>query len=198
MMKFSVRGGFTLLEVNLAIFIMATGVLVMCGLYSMGFRENRQSVEDVAGAAFADAYLGPLVQGLSATNMQWSSWVQIGNKPGDGQAERVIDGVIPKSGNRLGWGAYVETGKNDDGSRYYRVSRSWQSLADGAFNDVRSRLPSPYNGSAPSIPSDYCYALVVTRRGASIQLAFRVSRRRDSLLSQQVFVSEVHFQGVVE
>ena len=48
------RAGFTLMEVNLAIFIMAVGVFSMCSLYTLGYRENRQSVEDVAGAAFAD------------------------------------------------------------------------------------------------------------------------------------------------
>ena len=41
---------FTLIEVNLAIFIMAGGVLAMISLYSFGFRESRQSREDVASA----------------------------------------------------------------------------------------------------------------------------------------------------
>ena len=44
---------FTLIEVNLAIFIMAGGVLAMISLYSCGFRESRQSREDVASAALA-------------------------------------------------------------------------------------------------------------------------------------------------
>ena len=48
------RRGFTLIEVNLAVFLMATGVLAICALYSLGFRENRQSVEDVVGAAWAE------------------------------------------------------------------------------------------------------------------------------------------------
>ena len=51
MMEQANKKGFTLVEVNLAIFIMAVGVLSMCGLYSLGYRENRQSVEDVASAA---------------------------------------------------------------------------------------------------------------------------------------------------
>jgi hypothetical protein len=45
------------------------------------------------------------------------------------------------------------------------------------------------------LPSEYQYALVVTRRGAVIQLAFRAARRKESLMSQPTFVSEVHFQG---
>ena len=62
------RRAFTLVEVNLAIFIMATGVLGMVSLYSLGFRENRQSEEDVASAGLADAVFAPLVAGLSATD----------------------------------------------------------------------------------------------------------------------------------
>ena len=49
------RSGFTLVEVNLAIFIMAVGVLSMCALYGLGYRENRQSEEDVYATASADA-----------------------------------------------------------------------------------------------------------------------------------------------
>ena len=95
------KKGFTLLEVNLAIFIMATGTLAMCALYALGFRESRQSVEDVAAAAFADAYLGPLVQGLSATNMTWSAWRQIGDETsGDPRTKGVADGVWPKKAGR--------------------------------------------------------------------------------------------------
>ena len=181
------RPGFTLLEVNLAIFIMATGVLVMCGLYSLGFRENRQSVEDVAAASFADAYLGPLVQGLSATNMPWSSWIQIGDKPAMSETMDVAHGVWPKNG----WMAYVQqVGK----SANYRIMGNPSSTADGVFGNVLGKIPAPYRGVNPDLPSDV-YGLVVTRCGATIQLAFRASRRKESLMSQPLFVSEVHFQG---
>ena len=60
------KRAFTLIEVNLAMLIMAGGILSIVGLYSLGFRENRQSTEDVAGAAYADAVLSPLVMALSA------------------------------------------------------------------------------------------------------------------------------------
>ena len=100
------RRGFTLLEVNLAVFIMSTGILAICALYSLGFRENRQSVEDVAGAAFAELYLSPLVQGLSATNMPWSAWAEIGDEPSRSatRSQNVADGVWPRSG----WRDYVQ------------------------------------------------------------------------------------------
>jgi len=188
------KRAFTLLEVNLAIFIMATGMLGMCALYSFGLRENRQSVEDVAAAAFSDAYLGPLVQGLSATNMAWSTWRQIGDAPSSTEvAARVADGLWPPNG----WMDYVDPPLNQNGDRgfAFRVKSGPRAKADGVFGQVLNKVPSEYRGTNPGIPSEYQYALVVTRHGAVVQLAFRVARRKDSLMSQPLFVSEVSFQG---
>lgn len=179
------RRGFTLLEVNLAIFIMATGVLVMCGLYSLGFRENRQSVEDVVAASYADAYLAPLVQGLSATNMAWSAWLQIGDVPAQNETREVADGVWPSDG----WMAYVQSAGTED----FRVIGSPKGKANSQFSAVLGKISN--GAQMPTMPSDYEYALVVTRRGATIQLAFRISRRKDLLMSQPLTVTEVHFQG---
>ena len=186
------RRGFTLLEVNLAVFIMSTGILAICALYSLGFRENRQSVEDVAGAAFAELYLSPLVQGLSATNMPWSAWAEIGDEPSRSatRSQNVADGVWPRSG----WRDYVQP-IEDTRQLRYRVVGSPRSLADSAWNGVNGKLQSPYRGTKPSIPSDYEYALVVTRRGTSVQLAFRSARRRETLMTQPTYVTEVRFCG---
>lgn len=189
------RRGFTLLEVNLAIFIMATGTLAMCALYALGFRESNQSVEDVAAAAFADAYLGPLVQGLSATNMTWQSWQGIGDTPAKSETKKVADAVWPNDG----WMAYVQQPEDPERNPFgYRIKGNPKTTADGVFKQVVNRCPSPYQGTDPGIPSDYQYGLVVTRRGSTVQLAFRIARRKEALMSQPVFVSEVRFQGVVE
>ena len=186
------RRGFTLLEVNLAVFIMSTGILAICALYSLGFRENRQSVEDVAGAAFAELYLSPLVQGLSATNMPWSAWAEIGDEPSRSatRSQNVADGVWPRSG----WRDYVQP-IEDTRQLRYRVVGAPRSLADSAWNGVNGKLQSPYRGTKPSIPSDYEYALVVTRRGTIVQLAFRSARRRETLMTQPTYVTEVRFCG---
>ena len=187
------RRGFTLLEVNLAVFVMATGVLSICALYSLGFREYRQSVEDVAGAAWAEAYLSPLVQGLSATNMPWSAWTQIGDEPSSSTTRNrsVADGVWPGAG----WSAYVQSPNVIGKEIRYRVVGSPRSIADSAWNGVNGQVKSPYNGVKPSIPTDFEYALVVTRRGTVIQLAFRCARRRETLMLMPTFVTEVRFNG---
>ena len=182
------KKGFTLIEVNLAMLIMSTGILVMCGLYSLGFRENRQSVEDVAAASFADAYLGPLVQGLSSTNLQWSTWVTIGDAPSRANTKNFAQGVWPKDG----WKHYIQ--EESDGG--YRVKGDPSSVANSeVWNKIQGKIPTPYKPAKPSLDSKYTYALVATRRGPVIQLAFRCARRKESLMSQPLIVSEVHFQG---
>ena len=187
------RRGFTLLEVNLALFIMTTGVLTLCALYLLGFRENRQSVEDVTGVAWAEAYLSPLVQGLSATNMPWSAWTQIGDPPSTSatKSRNVADGVWPSDG----WSAYVQPLSSSGTDIRYRVVGSPRSLADSAWNGVNGKTQAPYRGSKPSVPTDFEYALVVTRRGTIIQLAFRSARRRETLMTQPTYVTEVRFCG---
>lgn len=194
------RKGFTLVEVNLAIFIMAVGVLSMCGLYALGYRENRQSVEDVASVAFADAYLAPLVQGLSSMDMTWSKWCDIGTRQGSNRPDSSMasaDGVLPGSdGEGFGWMRYVRKVRIDNDNYTYRIINSPRATADGVFNSIKSVLSScSISVATPSVPNDFEYALVVTRRGSVIQLAFRCARRRDSLLSQPAVVAEVRFQG---
>jgi len=182
------KSAFTLVEVNLAIFIMAAGVLGMVSLYSLGFRESAQSRDDVAAAGYADAFFAPLVAGLSATNTTWSTWSRVGaNPPGDG--DKVCDKVVPNDG----WGAYV-TSIGGDNSEEFRVVPGCNTKADAAFADLMSAAQSPYRGSTPAQKPNY-YALVATRRGSVISLAFRSSRRRDQLMSQPLYYTEIHFQG---
>ena len=188
------RKAFTLIEVNLAMFIMAAGTLTICILYSFAFRESRQSTEDVAATAFADAYLGPLVQGLSARTMTWSAWRKVGDPPKSTDAHtRGVDGLWPEDG----WCAYVEKPRRTDGSAGYAflVRDNPRGTADGVFDKVLGNIPADCRGKNPSLPDGYHYGLVVTRRGSVIQLAFRAARRQDSLMSQPPFVAEVRFQG---
>ena len=189
MTKGKVRSAFTLMEVNLAIFIMAVGVLGMVSLYSLGFRESRQSEEDVASAGIADAFFAPLVAALSATNMTWSGWC---NAVPDVSSDS-CNGLAPQNG----WASYVTRMDADNNGNYetFRVNSGWQGLANGVFNKIVGQVPSEYRGSLPSVDSDYCYGLVATRKGSTISLAFRASRRREALMSQPVYYTEVHFQG---
>ena len=185
------RFGFTLVEVNLAIFVMAVGVLAMCALYGFGYRENRQSEEDVVATAYADSYLAPLVAGLSSPQLDWNAWKGIGENVSSAAQESVIDACWPANG----WRDYVDTETSGNETKY-RVKSNPKGIAAGVFGQLKGKLGSSgVSIGNPSMPGDYQYGLVVTRRGAVVQLAFRMARRTQSLLSQPVFVSEVHFQG---
>ena len=196
------KRGFTLVEVNLAVFIMAGGILAMISLYSLGYRENRQSREDVAAAALADDVMNRLVLALSSTNITWKSWK---NLP-------YVDGSSPKKGART-WKDYIQ----DDVQRYNGETSYWRVRADpystartvfnsvvGAVeNDVRkdTRLPSiPCPDTPGSGSGKMTFALVAFRDSEnspvmSISMrAVRASRWR-SLMSQPIFFTEVHFQG---
>ena len=71
--RFGGSKGFTLMEVNLAIFIMAVGVLSMVSLYPLGYRESQQARDDVVAAAMADTVLNGLSAALSCTNIPWNA-----------------------------------------------------------------------------------------------------------------------------
>mgnify|MGYP003296138209 CR=1 FL=1 len=186
------RRGFTLMEVNLAIFIMAVGVLAMVSLYSLGMRESRQSTEDVAAAGYADAVFAPLVAKLSATNLTWRGWTSIGSTP-SGEGSKVCDGVTQGG---QGWAAYVQK-VGSERSGLFRVDSGCNGKAQQAFQEIAGAQQEGLQTSIawPGLPSDYSYGLVATRKGSTISLAFRASHRRDALMSQPVYYTEVHFQG---
>lgn len=193
------RRAFTLIEVNLAIFIMAGGVLAMVTLYSLGMRESRQSTEDVAVAGYADAVFAPLVAKLSATNMTWQGWTSIGSTPSAGEASKVCDGL---SQNGKGWSDYVQkVGSNSSGLFRVTVGPGVNGKVMDVFNAVNGATVA--NGTQnmqiecpKDLPNDYYYGLVATRRGSIISLAFRASRRQSGLLGNPVYYTEVHYQGV--
>ena len=194
---------FTLIEVNLAIFIMAGGVLAMISLYSLGFRESRQSREDVASAALADTVLNPLVVALSSRNLTWSQWRSLPFKninsevsvhAGDGHDARIQ--VMPDKG----WLAYFET-RGSGSSKTYYVPSDPVSKARGVYGDLIGADQDGWNlPSSPALPNGMTYALVASRESESspvITLGVRCVRKslRNTLMSQPVFSTEVHFQG---
>ena len=55
------RTGFSLIEVNMAIFVMAIGVLSIVALFPLGLRESFQGNADLKQSATADYYLNQVV-----------------------------------------------------------------------------------------------------------------------------------------
>ena len=171
------KRAFTLIEVNLAILVMAGGILSVVGLYSLGFRENRQSAEDVAAAAYADAVLSPLVMALSSTNVTWRQFSNMKSYPDD-----------------TGWAAYFDSNG--------LVTENPESKGQGVYNHVGSALGDKENVLTwPSSSSAGLKAGVVLmhEEGSAVaRISFRATKLSSMLLSAPMFYTEVRFQGVVE
>ena len=193
--------GFTLIEVNLAIFIMAGGVLAMISLYSLGFRESRQSREDVASAALAENVLNPLVVALSDRKLKWSEWRRlpfraamtgVSIQTGDNNGDATIQ-VLPENG----WLSYIQ---KQSKTRYY-VPRDPEGDARSVYSALISADKTGWNlPSSPSTPDGMTYALVASRESENspiITLGVRCVRKnlRNTLMAQPVISTEVHFQG---
>ena len=177
------RKAFTLMEVNLAILIMAGGVLSVVSLFALGYRENRQSREDVAAAAYADAVLSPLIMACSATNLKWSVYRQEWSLPGT-----------------AGWGDYLDRSTG-------LVKGNPQSDAVRTFNQVMAKMKGAAQGglevpaSWPSTAEGGLRAgLIATHEkdSAVVKLSFRASRNPSELLAMPMFYTEVRFQGLAD
>ena len=177
------KKAFTLIEVNLAMLIMAGGILSIVGLYAFGFRENRQSREDVAATALADSVMSPLVMALSATNATWSSFKNLGNYPDDS-----------------GWGAYFNrnTGIVEDDP---------QGMAESVFSSVMGAIKhhgtyegdKSFPGAARNGTGMSCGLVVLhDRNSAIVRIAFRAVKTdmQNLLLGMPMFFTEVRFQGL--
>lgn len=185
-MKLIFRKAFTLMEVNIAIFIMSVGVLSMVSLYSLGYREQSQGREDVEAAATAERYLAPLVASLSDPELPWSTFNNIKSSPDD-----------------TGWAGYVESNDKvsadkDNLKRYDlkppKVKRNASALANSAFSKANIGT-GKLKFSDPE--SNQEVILVVQHKPNSpiVSLALRSGNRIGSLLSQPLYYTEVHFQG---
>ena len=178
------RFGFTLIEVNLAMFIMAVGTLALVGLYVFGYRENQQSNEDVRAAAVAEMHLNAMIAALSSTNMTWNAWRSIGVQPEKGWGTYANDGT--------GMGEPVE----NDGRAKTAPLTDPSSTARSVFDSVISKA----GFSANFDDNGLAVAIVVVPSGdyRTYSVSVRCGNRASTLLYQPLYYSEVYFQGLRE
>lgn len=190
------RFGFTLMEVNLAIFIMAAGVLAMISLYPLGYRENEQSRQDVQAALAADATLNQLVAALSSRNITWEQWLS----------------AVKKAVSDKGWMAYCEK----KGNAYVPLSKSrlnstaksvFESLATAYRDGSKPQWPSKNNEFACALVAQWGRMRVFDGVGSSgpvikqredysrCALSFRCAHNAGALFASPIYYTEVHFQG---
>ena len=169
-MRFSkTKKAFTLMEVNLAIFIMAVGLLAMVALYPLAYRESRQSQDDVKAAAAADCVLNVLTGTLSSRNIKWEDWVN----------------GIQRAINADGWLAYCDYGQ---GSYTPKKKGQIKSEAKRVFNalvginkDTSPQWPVD-DELARSSSSGGCFLLKTTARRVGRKI-IRVWRSAFGLLA---------------
>ena len=174
------KRAFTLIEVNMAMLIMAGGILSVVGLYAFGFRENRQSREDVAATAVADAVVSQLMMAITATNLKWSVFRQGFNYPGN-----------------EGWGEYLDSNGV--------VSDDPNGKAMGAFSDTMKSLGcsgddvAKFPDHAVEASGMSCGLVVQHTEGSPIvRIGFRATNLPGTLLSMPLFYTEARFQGVLD
>ncbi len=176
------KRGFTLMEVNMAMLIMAGGILAMVSLYSLGYRENRQSRDDVLSAALADEVFSPLMMAISATNLKWSVFKDLPSYPGDS------------------WEAYFDNAEKGV------VTKQPHNVAQNAYNNCIGKLKSCAVGTLDlpnfTFPSKTeagglnCALLIQHEQDSPIvRLSFRATRKPGQLFSMPLYYTEVRFQG---
>jgi competence protein ComGC len=187
---FETKKAFTLMEVNLAIFIMAVGLLAMVALYPLAYRESRQSQDDVKAAAAADCVLNTLTATLSSRNIKWEDW------------ERGIRGAIQSKG----WLDYCDKTQNSYAPKKRSEINSLAKNVFGKLTDINkdgNKPPWPvtdelacaivvqwgqipiFNGTTMHMENDY----------SRVAICLRTTRRAGDLFAQPIFYTEVHFQG---
>ncbi len=189
---FRTRKAFTLMEVNLAIFIMAVGLLAMVALYPLAYRESRQSKDDVKAAAAADCVLNTLTAALSSRNIEWDDWVQginsaVQNKGWLAYCDETQNSYAPKKRNQVNAEAKrvfdALAGINKD----HKPSWPVDSELVCAIVAQWGQLPIRQQGNRPRMHMERDYSRVA--------ISLRMTRRAGDLLAQPIFYTEVHFQG---
>ena len=180
------KRAFTLVEVTLAMGIMAVGIMSVVGLYAFGFRESGQSREDVGATAVADAVLGQLSMAISATNLNWRLFKDLPSYPSD-----------------EGWGYFINRNTG-------LVSSDPTSQAKSDFSSFMGRLSGAVVGGSLDCDTAFPSAVLSStglkcglvilheRDSAIVRIGFRAMKQQQSLLSAPMFYTEVKFQGVYE
>ena len=190
------RAAFTLMEVNLAIFIMAVGVLAMVSLYPLGYRESQQARDDVRSAALADLVLGQVTAALSSRNITWNDW------------KSSVGSAVNETSE--GWKSYMERRGN-----HWVPMRTMSTKAANVLNSLMRANKDYGSATRPGTSEDDLKYAVVAQWGvrpivqnsgsnptvemkkdySRVCVSFRATRRAGALFSQPLYYTEIHFQG---
>ncbi len=189
------------MEVNLAVFIMAAGVLAMVSLYPLGYRENQQSVDDVKAAAYADSVFNQIAAALSARSLTWDEWKGCVREA----VSKTNSSFEGSGGNDRGWGSFCDSSKGfvpKDRSTINGISREvFQALTRHAGKAGFSPDGSALNEKNLTVALVAQWGCMRLGNGnysddySRVTLSMRVARNSGALFAQPIFLTEIHFQG---
>ena len=151
------RGGFTLMEVNVALLLVAVGLMGLLSLFPVGLRQSDQAASDTAQAAFADGVLNAMHANAS-TVTNWNDWnspdftntlilagVTVPGTDDKGASPAVIT-LIPPGNAAVGHpikdyiasDRYIAYTLNADHETNSPVWRAWIQVTDLKHMDIRN------------------------------------------------------------
>jgi len=85
------------MEVNMAIFVMAIGILGLVALFPLGLRESTQGQADLKQSMFADYMLNQAVAAAARSDVPWSEWKSWANsyRPPEKSTVTLNDKSVP-------------------------------------------------------------------------------------------------------
>ena len=187
------KRGFSLIEVNMAVYVMATGVLAAAMLYPMGLRESIQSQSDFKQVMFADYVLNIAVAAACSPDVSWTDWKAWAQD--HHMAGRGVDGRM--------------TGMNKFGSVPDQTPQFIREALEKAINKYSEfqnkgertsphKMDETYAVYCVVVPgfSDQIMGIMVRSLDGDTSKMSRDERKR-RLESQPVYYAEARFQGTL-
>ena len=132
------RSGFTLVEVTLALLVIAIGMLSLFQLFPAGLRENMLSRADLRQSMFAEYVLSGVEARAAAIGPDWNTW------NGNAFKDAVRDGLTAD-------GVEHSVGSGEWNGMRYRLtmthdanSRVWRIWVQSSENKVGNFTANPY------------------------------------------------------
>ena len=184
-MKTRKKTGFSLIEVNMAIFVMATGVLAVAVLYPMGLRESIQSQSDFKQVMFADYVLNVATAAACSTNVTWTEWQAWANNCN--MAGKGDTGTLDNMNNLTSVPQFIKTSLVPAIDRYSSFQTPSPHILDETY--------AVYCVLVPSFSDQIMGIMVRSLDGDTSEMS--IKERKNRLESQPLYYAEARFQGII-
>ena len=180
------KKGFSLIEVNMAILVVATGVLAVAVLYPAGLRESVQSQSDFKQVMFADYVLNIAVAAACSTNVTWQEWSVWANQYNMMNLNKETKTGMDKFNSVPG---FMQNEIKDAIKRYI-------STQDSRMVDDMDGTYAVYCMLVPGFSDQLMGIMVRSLDGDTSKMSSELRKQR--LPNQPLFYAEARFQGRME